>query len=803
MRMNDDSALADIVKYLYKTPYGHEDLKVLKQLRGLLARQHHAGELLSWHLQFRMWLLEGTNNDNIQHDSCTILPLILSKLQESLLHDSSSLLWDETQHGDNGTTSWKQDAMLQEWSVARWFVVQDVRDKNLDRQQQLDVDCIIAGIDKLIEHESQENDDETNNPARVLLEYCQRHQQQEETKSPINSWLACHFLVEHQDDDHGVMLNVERLLQAVEQGPQSHVRKALESIPSHDFIWTSVCRYCSRSNNNYRKGRALLASMLVHLSDSRIDALASVPTLKDIVTGLVRDYLLKDDNDKTPNVHQLALDLWDYHLQRGDCLDVFREFASWLPIEPLATRYRALWTMQKHSNKDSRRILLRATDVMCVLIANDDIQEWQESVWNDEMIQMVLLPLVHQVDMNLSSSSDATESSSTFGAVMDRILRQPCGVNVLLVCPRLAWIVRIFGSVVPGNDVMNDTCLNAMLKLKPEESSSLMSMYIESILDVSTLSHSSEAAVNTWIQHVVQTLGLFQRNDRAATEWFRCLRNRQDTHAVTTTLHQHVCRFLCRPEVKTSIPLSTLLADSRDVRILSWTPPECLFANTSDLVTSLKEMLSTFGDLNEHLVAITVGLALVLPTFASSTFACRDVLYQKLAKLVANDDNHQFVQSIEREIASHPACLKWWSELHADLVRNEVPLFKVKEQPSGFDIHLLDEFLMTRCRKRPREERVVEDADDDVDPPQDNHDIGQPEKLKARSRESASTIIQNLYGVTEQTKEQPTETATLQATPVAAPENEFSSVGEHNADSLSGNDSDSYEDQDDEEILLL
>lgn len=794
--MNDDSALADIVKYLYKTPYGHEDSKVLKQLRGLLARQLHH-ELLSWHLQFRMWLLEGTNNDNGQHDFCTTLPLILSKLQESLLHDSSSLLWDETHHGDNRTiTSWKQDAMLGEWSVARWFVVQDVRDMNLDRQQQLDVDCIIAGIDKLIEHESHEND-ETNDPARVLLEYCQRRQRQE-TKSPINSWLASHFLVEYKDDGHGVMLNVERLLQAVEQGPQSRVRRALKSIPSHDFIWTSVWRYCSRSNNNYRKGRALLASLLVHLSDSRIDALAPVPTLKDIVTGLVRDYLFNDD----PNVHQLALDLWDYHLQRGDCLDLFREFASWLPVEPLATRYRALWTMQQHNKKDSRRILLRATDVMCVLITNDDILEWQESVWNDEMIQMVLLPLVHQVVMN-PSSSDAKESASTFGAVMDRILRQPCGVNVLLVCPRLVWIVRLFSSVVPGNAVINS--LNAMRKLKPENSFSLMAMYVESVLDVSSLSHSSEAAVNTWIQHVVQTLGLFQQNDRAATEWFRCLRNRQDTHAVTTTLHQHVCRFLCRPEVKTSIPLSTLLADSRDVRTLSWTPPECLFANTSDLVTSLKEMLSTFGDLSEHLVTITVGLVLVLPTLASSAFTCRDMLYQRLAKLVANDDNHHFVQSIEREIASHPACLKWWSELHADLVRNEVPLFKVKEQPSGFDIHLLDELLMTRYRKRPREEGVVEDADDSVDPPQDNNDIGQPEKPKARSREPASTIIQNLYGVTEQTKEQPTETATLQATPAAAPENEFSSVGEHNAEILSGNDndSDSYEDQDDEEILLL
>jgi hypothetical protein len=442
---------------------------------------------------------------------------------------------------------------------------------------------------------------------------------------------------------------------------------------------------------------------------------------------------------------------------------------------------------------------------MCALIHRDDVQEWQESVWNDEMIETLLLPLVHQVVLNPSSISDATELASTFGAVMDRILQQPYGENVLLDCPRLGWIARLFSSV-PANSVMNDACLNVMRQLTLEESSPLMAMYIESVLDVSTLSHSSKADVDTWIQHVVQTLELFQQNDRAATEWFRCLKNRQDTHAVTITLHQQVCHFLCRPEVKTSIPLSALLVDSRDVRILSWTPPECLFANTSDLVSSLKEMLSTFGDLNEHLVAITVGLALVLPTLASSAFTCRDVLYQRLTKLVANDDNNQFVQSIEREIASHPASLKWWSELHADLVRNEVPLFKVKEEPSGFDIHLLDEFTMTRSRKRPIEEEVVEDADADIDPLQDNHDIGQPEKPRARSRKSASTIIQNLYGVTEKTKEQPTETATLQATPAAPPENDFSSVGEHNAESLSGNDngsSDSYEDQDDEEILLL
>ena len=776
-RLTDECSIQVLVDTLYKTPYGEEDETVLHHLA---AQQHqHA---LSWHALFRVWLRTTLTRSC---SATTVLPLIRSKLQATLLQDDSSLLvlllWD-----NDDTTTWKHDYMLQDWKDGtRYFVHQDIQQKNLllTRQEQVDAQQILSGIDKLVGYcETQEQ-----SPFHVLQqEYDEnktaaRPDKSKRLEEPCGSSMFSLWVDSH-DQQH-----LDVLLRTVERGPQWRIRRVVREVLSHNVQWNKVC--CSRKNDQFRRGRALLGSFLLSEKDNNTEEIVMAPLPKLSTAGdiqsAVRDYLLLDgESHEIPNVHQLVLDLWDCHLHQEDISECIYEFATWLPIEPLVVRYQSLWKDRSMSESQ----ILCATDFLCDLIGNE-MEEWKE-IWSNEFMESTWLPLAHAAVLEYS---DYVEPYAKVVAVLERIQQRISPQVLVEACPQLGWMTFLLREEL-GSDAIHVTDMKSLnMRLTGDEGTRLppLSLYIASVLSACTRPY-SEKATATWILHVIRTLALYKQNDEVAVEWVRRLSKQQTLNCFAETVHRRICLFLWESnEANSSICLAHLLAETNQSRILSCTPPKCLFAScTSELESSLQQLLLAFGETSDNLSVIAAGLALAIPINISSATICRDILYQHMRPMVVEEDTH-FVDSVERALSQHPGSLEWWNTLYAELVRNEVPLFTVEEEPTTFDISLLDEFL-SKKRKRLREE----DVDDILSNP--DEELIQPTKSKARSRESASVIIRNLYGDTKKPTKEPSLTHIVNDAANGAdfPENDAESLNDVE-------DSDDFNEEDDDEILLL
>lgn len=689
----EDSSLSNLTAHLYKTLYGQEDEHLVNRLAA-----HY--DQLSWHAQFRVWLRTAAASRN---NYTSALPLILSRLQAILLHDSSSLMWDT----EDDTTSWKHDVMLQQWNVTRYIVSRDIQKLSLKRQEEMDIRRIIEGIDKLVGYDDQQN------PLQVLNEFYHYLTDAPSTQQTVNNnAVGVPAETNEQSNEYTGEDYVEagRLLQAIEQAPQWRVRGTIRQVSSPQVLWT-LCR-CSSKSGHPRRGQALLVSYLLLSGLQDMDpsiSIAPAPSLSSAddndIKSTLRDYLY--DSDGIPNVHQLTLKLWEYHLNQEDILETIQEFASWLPIQPLALRYREL--LSNDSDMDSTR-LIRATDLLCALIDNQ-VEEWKE-IWDDEVMTSTLLPLVHEIVLH--PCSKMIDSYATVVNVLDRVLKHTSSMQAIpTTCPQLGWIVFLLANV-PANDL---DLANHVEKAKQlyarfsiHNNGPLlppMKLYMESIIMACKKSQSKDTGRNEWMRHVIQTLTIYNQNDEVATEWFRFLSTDEAAaRPLTKALHRKVCMWLWGSDVKLSKSLPQLLATYQNSRILSWTPPECLFARTRDLSSELEQLLSTFGEM-KPLSVIAIGIALAIPMRNTlNAFKCRDILYQRLRPFVANGD-FRFVARVQRELTQHSASLEWWAALQKDLLRNEVPIFEAKDESPKFNVSLIDEHLLVRKRKRHRKEDTV------------------------------------------------------------------------------------------------
>lgn len=780
--MDDASSLTE---YLYETPYGEEDETLLKS--GFVQERIQD---LSWHARWRVWLRTGPGCDN------RVLPHIFAQLQACLLlmmrKDSSFAMWDDDDDDEEEEIEWKRDEMLCNWNTARYFVNQRVQELALNRQDQLDVQRIMQGIDQLVGVDVT-MDNHKKSPREVLQDYNDNkvtEKNEDCTAQPamqFRSWVSSQCSRHRHDND------VNRLLEVVERVPQWRVRRSVQSMPK-DLLKEA----CGRRGVDFGRARALLASFLINANMFH-QPMAPVPSLSSAsnVSSSVQNYLLHSKG--MPNVYGLVLALWDFHLNERDILETIEAFASWFPVEPIVVQYRTILT----SMDGSVRQVLRATDMVCTLIGSE-AEEWNE-IWNDALCRDTLLTLVHAAVLD---PDEAFGKCALVGAVLERLFHQHMASVVVTSCPQIGWIAFLLSDLPTQDDTTQKKIINYLGQLYARLSTAVItevsavdsvilppvSIYVDSVLDAA-LSHSGPAHV--WERHVVRTLSLYKERDKVAVEWVQCLSTRWKdeetaTNSLVESLYQRVCLSLWGPNVQLvpSIALSQLLMSQHCAGgILLWTPPECLFAHQGNLVVSLRQMCLTYGTSN-HLSHIVVGIALLQP---NNSAACQHELYQHLRNVVVNGDS-TFVKRVERELLPYATSLEWWKELHADLVRNEVPAFVVKSESSEWDADFVDNILSKR-RKRQREEH-------------DGSQKALEESLttrppKARSRESVTAVLGKIWGSSKRAS--PVETPLTEDSPIKDVELLRGLENDDGANSRWDDDDDYCDDEEEEDdrILLL
>jgi hypothetical protein len=776
----------------------------------------------------------------------------LAQLQACrLLQDSSFAMWGEEEE----EIEWKRDEMLCHWETVRYFVNKHVQQLalTLNRQDQVDVQRIMQGIDQLVGL-TNHNDNDKKSPREILQDYIDNNnnnKSQEENQDctaaqpsmQFCSWVASQLSRQNYNND------AKRLLEVIERVPQWRVRRSVENMPK-DLLQEACCVGRRRGSGvDFARGRALLASFLINANMLvHQPMMAPVPSLSSAsnVSSLVHDYLLLHNNNNhnkgmMPNVYGLVLALWDFHLNKRDILETIQKFASWFPVKPIVVQYQTILTsMDSNSSCCTVQQVLRATDMVCTLIGTE-ADEWNE-IWNETLCYGTLLPLMHAAVLD---PDEALGKCALLGVILERLFYQhimAASVVVITSCPQLGWIAFLMSDLPTQDDVTRTSIDPSLGQLYARVSTALttttttqvrastvddsvillppLSIYIDSVLGAALLlrRHSGPATHVVWERHVVRTLSFYNKkssDNNVAVEWIQCLNKRWKNEETTATnplvmsLHQRVCLYLWGPNAQivpsTTLPAlpQLLMSQHCAAGILLWTPPECLFAHhhhqEDNLVVSLRQMCSIYGSSCHYCLShIVVGIAILQPNISADAACCRHELYQHLRNVVVNGDS-TFVKRVERELLPYPTIsLEWWKELYADLVRNEVPVsFVVKGDLSELNADFVDNILSKR-RKRQREENDGQQEAQQVEslmtrPP------------KARSRESATTVVLGkLWGSIKH--------ASIAETPLtkdsAIREEEFPCLENDNgASSRMDDDDDYYDDDDDDEeddrILLL